>query len=175
MAEPRRPVVGTVARHRDGRWFIVTAAICLFAVGIALLSQHRFGMEPCPWCALQRLIFLAVAAAALIGSACRGNLPRSLCAAAVAALSIAGAASAAWQHFRAATSASCNLTLADRIISGSHLDTTLPEIFEPRASCAASAVDLLGVSYDLWSLALFVGLAAAGFLLLRRHHASSMK
>ena len=26
----------------------------------ALVSQHVFGMEPCPWCVLQRLIFVAI-------------------------------------------------------------------------------------------------------------------
>ncbi len=154
----------------EGRWFTAVAAICLGAVGVALVSQHAFGMEPCPWCVLQRLIFLAVAAAALVGSVWRGASPRRSSAASVLALSLAGAAAAAWQHFRAAGSASCNLTYADRVISGLHLDTALPAVFEPRASCADAAVDLLGVRYDLWSLALFVALAAVGGILLRRRH-----
>ena len=28
------------------------------AVGAALVSQHVFDIQPCPWCVLQRLIFL---------------------------------------------------------------------------------------------------------------------
>jgi disulfide bond formation protein DsbB len=65
-------------------------------------------------------------------------------------------AAALWQHFVAAASDSCKLTLAERIISGLGLDGSLPEIFQPRASCADAAVDLLGLPYEFWSLGLFV-------------------
>ena len=37
------------------------------AVGMALITQHVFDMQPCPWCVLQRLIFLCIAVAALPG------------------------------------------------------------------------------------------------------------
>ena len=37
------------------------------ALGAALVSQHVFDMQPCPWCVLQRLIFVALALAALLG------------------------------------------------------------------------------------------------------------
>ena len=37
-------------------------------------------------------------------------------------LALSGIAAALWQHFVAAKSASCNLTLADKIISGLRLD-----------------------------------------------------
>ena len=33
----------------------------LAALGAALVSQHVFGMDPCPWCVLQRLIFAVIA------------------------------------------------------------------------------------------------------------------
>jgi disulfide bond formation protein DsbB len=46
------------------------------AVGIALFTQHGLGMQPCPWCVLQRLIFLAIAALAGCAAAGRGALPR---------------------------------------------------------------------------------------------------
>ncbi len=81
-------------------------------------------------------------------------------------LSLAGVAAALWQHFVAATSDSCKLTLAERIISGLGLDGSLPEVFQPRASCADAAAKLLGVPYEFWSLALFVlmGLMASRLL-----------
>jgi protein dithiol:quinone oxidoreductase len=80
----------------------------------------------------------------------------------------AGIAAALWQHFVAAVSASCNLTLADRIMSASGLPGLLPGVFEARATCADAAVNLLGVPYEFWSLALFVGLAAAAIWSLAR-------
>lgn len=69
-----------------------------------------------------------------------------------------GAAAALWQHFVAAKSNSCAFTLADKIISFTGLDQRLPEWFEVRASCADAAVDLLGMPFEFWSLALFAAL-----------------
>jgi protein dithiol:quinone oxidoreductase len=39
----------------------------LLAVGVALLSQYRFDMQPCPWCVFQRLLLLAIAVVAAMG------------------------------------------------------------------------------------------------------------
>jgi disulfide bond formation protein DsbB len=63
----------------------------------------------------------------------------------------------------AAVTSSCKLTLADRIMSGLGLDALAPEVFAPRASCADAAVDLAGVPYEFWSLALYllIGLGAS--------------
>ena len=80
---------------------VAGAVIGIAAVGAALVSQHVFGMEPCPWCILQRLIFLAIALACLIGLAVR-----QFGAALVMLLSLCGIAAALWQHFKAAASSS---------------------------------------------------------------------
>jgi len=155
---------------RGGRWFAAIALITLGAVGGALVSQHRFGMEPCPWCILQRLIFVGIAIAALIGVAWRTTAGRLVAGTLVLLLALAGIASALWQHFYAAASASCNLTLADRILNAMQLPSLLPDVFSPRASCADAAVDMLGIPYDFWSLALFilVGLVTLSVLTRRR-------
>jgi disulfide bond formation protein DsbB len=83
-------------------------------------------------------------------------------------LALSGVSAALWQHFVAASSSSCNLTLADRILAQLGLDASLPEVFQPRASCADAAVDLLGVPYEFWSLALFLLLGVAAVFSLRR-------
>ncbi|HWI10211.1 MAG TPA: disulfide bond formation protein B, partial [Burkholderiaceae bacterium] len=84
-------------------------------------------------------------------------------------LALCGVAAALWQHFQAAASASCNLTLADKIVSGwLGLDSLLPDVFSARASCADAAVKLFGVPYDFWSLALFVLISIALLRVLRR-------
>ncbi|HMO47231.1 MAG TPA: disulfide bond formation protein B [Rubrivivax sp.] len=142
-------------------WII--AALSLGAVGLALATQHGLGMEPCPWCVLQRLIFVVIALAALLGLL----LGRVFAGVLVLVFSLAGIAAALWQHFVAAASDSCNLTLAEKIISGLGLDGSLPEIFQPRASCADAAVKLLGVPYEFWSLGLFVLLGLLALRLLR--------
>jgi protein dithiol:quinone oxidoreductase len=138
------------------------------AVAIALFTQHVLGMLPCAWCVLQRLIFLAVAAAALAGLLWR--TPNGTRAAAVLALllSLCGIAAALWHYFVARSATSCDLSLAERIIAALGLDESLPSVFMPMASCADATVRLLGVPYPLWSLAVFVVLGAGALQLLRR-------
>jgi disulfide bond formation protein DsbB len=144
------------------RVFAGGAVACLAAVGAALVSQHAFGMQPCPWCVLQRVIFLGVAAACVIGLLWRSAAGQLIAGSVALLLALCGIAAALWQHFQAAASASCNLTLADKIVSGwLGLDSLLPDVFSARASCADAAVNLFGVPYDFWSLALFVALAIA--------------
>ena len=150
------------ASTRAGAWLAGVALACLAAVGAALVSQHAFGMQPCPWCVLQRVIFLAIALACGLGLAWRSAAGRRVGAGLALLLALSGVAAALWQHFQAAASASCNLTLADKIVSALQLDSLLPDVFSPRASCADAAVSLFGIPYDFWSLALFVlcGIAA---------------
>ncbi len=146
-----------------------TAIVCIAAVAAALVSQHVFDMQPCPWCVLQRVIFLAIALACGLGLLWRNRTGRLVSTGLGLLLTVSGIAAALWQHFQAAASASCNLTLADKIVSGFlQLDSLLPEVFSPRASCADAAVNLLGVPYDFWSLALFVAIDAVLTLALIR-------
>jgi disulfide bond formation protein DsbB len=145
--------------------------LSLAAVGAALVSQHVFGMKPCPWCILQRLVFAVIGIVCLAGAALRMRPAVAGTGFLAAVLAGLGAVAALYQHFVAARSASCNLTLADRIVSGTRLDALLPEVFEVRASCAEAAVDLLGVPYEFWSLTLFVVIAVALVMLVLRRKA----
>jgi disulfide bond formation protein DsbB len=154
-------------RGADG-WLAGIAGLCLAAVAAALVSQHVFNMQPCPWCVLQRVVFLAIAIACVIGLAWRSAAGLRVGAVLGLLLALCGVAAALWQHFKAAASASCNLTFADTVVSQwLQLDSLLPDVFSPRASCADAAVSLLGVPYDFWSLALFVLIAVQLVRLLR--------
>jgi disulfide bond formation protein DsbB len=147
---------------------LLIAVASLAAIGAALVSQHVFDMQPCPWCVLQRAVFAAIALVALVGALLRQRLVQAGALLATELLATAGAAAALWQHFVAKSSSSCNLTLADRIVSGLQLDALAPEVFAPRASCADAAVDLLGLPYEFWSLGLFAALSAAAIWTLVR-------
>jgi disulfide bond formation protein DsbB len=138
--------------------FGAIAACALGAVGAALYTQYQWNMLPCPWCVLQRAIFVAIALAALPGLVLGGLAPRRAAAALVVALGGCGVASSLWLHYVAAMSATCNLTLADRIMGGLGLDTLWPEVFAAQASCADAVASLAGVPYEFVSLALFVAL-----------------
>ena len=147
--------------------FAFVAVVAFGAVAAALVSQHAFGMDPCPWCVLQRLVFLALGAFALLGLVWRGDAGGRVAAAFGLLLAAEGLAAALWQHFVAARSASCKLTLADRIVGATQLDRLLPDVFEARASCADAAVDLLGVPYAFWAAGAFVVCAIALLRILR--------
>jgi len=160
-------VAATPTRAGSATPLIVIAVACLAAVGAALASQHLFDMQPCPWCVLQRLIFVVIAVVCLAGAALPLAAARAGAAVLALLLALAGIATALYQHFVAAKSQSCNLTLADRIVSGLSLDHLLPPVFQVTASCADAAVSVLGVPYEFWSLALYVVLAAIALKVLR--------
>ncbi|MDP1900960.1 MAG: disulfide bond formation protein B [Rubrivivax sp.] len=149
------------------RLFAAAAVLPIAAVCAALVTQHVFGMLPCPWCVLQRAIFVGISLAALMG-ALGGRLLQRLAALVMLALAACGISAALWQHFVAAASASCNRTLADRILGGLGIDAMWPEVFAPYTSCADAAAKLLGVPYEFYSLTLFVVLGATAVHLLRR-------
>ena len=46
--------------------FALTLLLSLGALGAALVSQHVFDLQPCPWCVLQRVIFALLALAAVL-------------------------------------------------------------------------------------------------------------
>ena len=143
-------------------WLCAIALLSLAAVAAALVSQHVYNMDPCPWCILQRVIFLAIALVCLAGL-----VSRRLAAGLVLLLALCGIAAALWQHFKAAAPSSCTLTVADRIVGAMNLDSLWPDVFLARASCADAAVKLLGVPYEFWSLALFVLIGVAAWRAVR--------
>ena len=135
--------------------------LCIAALGAAWVSQHLFGMQPCPWCVLQRAIFGLMALQSLAAWWLLKR-PWALTAMSLTGLvtALGGAKAAHWQHF-VATQQSCVMTLADHIISFLALDALWPSMFSATASCAEAAVDLFGLPYEFWSLGLFLLLAAA--------------
>ena len=141
----------------------LTALVALAAVGAAYFTQHVWGMQPCPWCVLQRLIFVAIAAAAVLGLLwpTGGAVLAGL-------LAASGLAAALWQHFVAASAESCDLTLADRIMAATGLDGQFPEVFMAMSSCADAKVDLFGLPYEAWSGAMFAATLVAMAAVLRR-------
>jgi protein dithiol:quinone oxidoreductase len=135
--------------------FLVMSAACVAAVGAAYWTQHHLDMQPCPWCILQRVQLLVLAGLGLLIAVLPSRLLQRVLSVLVVALAMSGVAAALWQHFVAAKSNSCALTLADRILTWTGLDQRWPELFEVRATCADAAVNLLNVPYEFWSLALF--------------------
>ncbi|MBL8279069.1 MAG: disulfide bond formation protein B [Pelomonas sp.] len=144
------------------------AALSFAAVGVALVAQHQFGVKPCPWCVLQRGIFLLIGTFALLGWLVQGQrVLRQTAVIAALLLCVAGVTAAVFQHEVASQTASCAMGLADRIITALGLEELWPSVFMVTANCAdAAAARFIGLPYEVWSGLLFAGLAAVGLWVL---------
>jgi disulfide bond formation protein DsbB len=143
------------------RGMLGIAAACVVAVGAALVGQYGFDMQPCPWCILQRLIYLSLALVCIVAALVDGRGPRRALGGLALVLAGCGVAASIWQHVVAAKQFSCNLTLADNIITALRLESLLPALFQVTATCADAEVSMFGVPFEYWSLVLFVLLGAA--------------
>lgn len=152
------------------RLLALVGLACLAAVGGALVAQHVYGVKPCPWCILQRGIFIVIAALCLLGAGVAALLrePARALAVRLAAvplvlLSVSGLVAATYQHEVAAQSESCAMGAADRIIQFFDLEERFPAVFMITANCnEAGAYRLLGLPYEIWSGLLFALCLAIG-------------
>lgn len=148
------------------------AALSVAALIVALVAQHGFGMQPCPWCILQRLIYLLIAVVAVVGAVLTAPGARRVAGGLVIVLAGCGIASAVYQHQVASQLFSCNLTFADTVITGLELETLVPPLFQVTASCADAAVSLAGLPFEYWSLSLYLLIAVAAIALMLRRAAA---
>lgn len=140
------------------------------ALALAAFLQHARGFEPCPWCVFQRLLLMLVVVAAWLGAAIPPRWSRARVGTGFVALvlSLAGLFVALYQHVVAAQSASCALTLADRIIGGLGLAELWPAMFEATARCDEADLPWLGLPFSLWGATTFALTATGSALALLR-------
>lgn len=140
-----------------------TSLSCFLAVGVSLVSQHAYGMAPCGWCILQRLIFLLVGAVAMVGSLFRTRLINATFALSATLLCLAGCAAAVYQITIAAKLLTCSQTFADQFLgrNGLGLESAVPWLFGIYASCMDAEIHIFGVEYAMLSLGLFTLLGLA--------------
>jgi disulfide bond formation protein DsbB len=154
-------------------WWLISG-LCVAGVGIALLSQHVFDMQPCAWCVFQRLVYLILAVVAALAASSQGLIVRLVCTMLGLSLTIAGVLAAWYQAQVASQSFSCAQTLADLLMTQTGLETAMPALFGIYARCMDARVKVFGLEYAYWSLLLFVmlGLVVAfimkGFLAPRK-------
>jgi len=142
-----------VLREKKVWWLI--SFLCAAGVGIALLSQHAFDMQPCAWCVFQRLLYLILAVVAAFAALSQGLITRVVCAMLGLSLTISGILAAWFQAQVASQSFSCAQTLADLLMTQSGLETAIPALFGIYASCMDARVKVFGLEYAYWSLLLF--------------------
>ncbi len=145
-------------RIRIPQVLILVGVLALGAVGLAAIAQYAFDMQPCPWCVLQRLIYIVVGVLALLG-ALLANTPRRIAVGLALLGAVWGVGTALYQQLHAVNEASCDLSMAERFINWLQLDRLVPQLFIAYASCADAAVSVLGIPFAVWSCMLYVILA----------------
>lgn len=147
-----------------------SALVSIAGVAAALVAQYQFNVKPCPWCVMQRGIFILIAVVSGLGWILqRVGFARVLALLLTAVLGVAGLVSAGYQHEVASKLASCDMTFADRVLTALDLEMRLPSVFMVTASCSeASAYTLAGLPYEIWSGALFTLIALLSLLTLKR-------
>jgi disulfide bond formation protein DsbB len=143
------------------------AFVSFGAVGAALLSQHLLDMLPCAWCIAQRMVFIAIGVVAMLGAIVPVRAIKRLTLILVFILSAVGLVAAWHQWTVASASFSCDQTLADKIVSGSGLDASMPWLFGIYATCMDAAVSIMGLDFAVWSLLLYAVFALATLVALK--------
>lgn len=141
--------------------------LCYGAIGIALISQYVYDMQPCAWCVFQRLLYLIIGSVAIMTTLGKPSRLRFILGTvAVVVGAIAGMTSAVYQERVAANTFSCAQTFADQVMTRTGLESVAPWLFGIYASCMDARVKLLGIEYAWWSFAMFtlVGALAAYLL-----------
>ncbi len=147
---------------------LAMALACVLAVAFALFAEHVWDMRPCPWCVLQRLIYLVIAVLCIVCAFIPWRRARLTASVAILMFASCGILAAVYQHEVAAKQFSCNLTFADTVVTALRLETLWPAMFKVTATCAEAAVSLLGVPFEYWSLTLFALLAISAAVLALR-------
>lgn len=144
----------------------------LAALGIALVAQHGFDIQPCPWCVIQRIVLIAVVIVALAGATAARWAPRAggaLAGLALLGLAVSGGIAAWYQHTVAAKQFSCSFTWADRALMALPLDQWAPALFRVGATCAdAGKSTLLGLPFEVWGGGWFILVALGAVAALAR-------
>lgn len=157
MPDPR------LATDRAARIFSLVFVVCVALLGFALYLQHAKGLDPCPWCIVQRVGFIAVGLIALVAALHRpGRGGTIFYAVTGAAVALAGAAAGAyhvWLQGDPVRAAKCVGSPVERILDTTGIGRWAPPLLQYDGPCSLKPWDFLGLSIPEWSFAWFVVLA----------------
>lgn len=145
--------------------FFATTSLLL----TGLYMQHQMGLEPCPLCIMQRLAFMAIGAACLLGVLIRYNWMQMLASGLMLLFAAVGAAIAARQLWLQSLPEdqvpTCGPGL-DYMINNFPLSKALSMILTGSGECAEVQWQFLGLSIPGWSLVMFTGFVLLALYLL---------
>lgn len=144
------------------RFHGLVAFISFALLGVAFYMEYQMGLEPCPLCMLQRIVFLCVGVVSLLSSLTGSHLARKYFSWFVAVLSLAGAALAI-RHLYLQSLPEDQLPAC--LPGLSYMFEVFPwqEIMQAMimgtGECGDVVWTFLGISIPGWTLVAFVGMA----------------
>lgn len=139
--------------------FLTVALFCIGVLAVALYLQTYHHLPPCPLCIVQRMLYLLIAAVALVAWLQRPQAKaRRLYATAMAVLALGGAAVALrhiWIIRHPEQAAGCGISPLENFLNGLPLANWWPTMFEAYGDCADSLQPILGLTIPEWSLIAF--------------------
>lgn len=137
-------------------------------VGFAVVLTVGYGIAACPLCIVQRMVYLALALAALFGLLARHRGIAAIAAIVMLVLAATGDAIAWHQLYlqRNPFAATCGDGMAwwERLVE--QAGQVIPMLFRADGLCGSSNWSMLGISIVEWSLLAFSGLALLALLTL---------
>ncbi len=149
-------------------WYLIQLWIISGLIGYALFLQHRLGLEPCPLCILQRLVFFGLAAVLLVAIVhSPKGWGRRVYGGTGGLVALVGVAISAWhvrlQNLPADQVPSCGPGL-DFMMENFPLTDTARMVFQGSGECAELLWSFMGLSMPAWALIWFVLLGIAALL-----------
>lgn len=158
--------------HSSRLPFVVSLILGIGLVSAAVILAQLLRLAACPLCILQRMLYLGLSAAAVLGLiTIRNRFLNALSALLMAAFSAAGVFVAGYQTYlqRFAQDTQCSGAMAWWEVLVDWAGEKLPLLFQASGLCSEPGWKLLGLSIAEWSLVSFCLLTLiALFALLRR-------
>mgnify|MGYP002278641253 FL=1 len=151
-----------LARH-PRRLNLLLSLVCFALVAIAVALEAIGGMEPCPLCVFQRMAFLTMGAALLLGVFIPGRL-----AAGLTALAGLAGIGLAWRHLWLQSLPpdqvpACGPGL-DYLLEAFPLTEVVNMVLSGSGECA-EVDDVLGLSIPVWTLVAYIGIAGLAIII----------
>lgn len=145
---------------RCSRIFTLVFLACLAILGFGLYLQHVENLYPCPWCIIQRLLYIAVGLICLVGALHRPGPGMAIFYSMLgAATSLGGAVAAGYQVYLQADEAranACTGSVVERFLDQTNIGSWIPPLLQYDGPCTLAPWKFLGLSVPEWSLVCFI-------------------
>ncbi len=130
-------------------FLLIIGILSILSLAIALVSQHYYDMQPCPWCILERMILVVLAIFSFGAYFYKKLIVMPIL------ITTIGLATSVYHVVIASKSNSCNISLAEKIVSYTGLNRSIPEVFGITGMCADN-YNIFGINYPIYYLILML-------------------